>query len=73
MTQEQDVVSTLAFCFKVVQSDLSDKITKRTILSEIARLYDPVGWLAPVLVSAKIMLQNLWLQGVDWDEPVSSL
>ena len=80
MIQEQDVVSTLglkwlssedAFCFKVVQSDLSDKITKRTILSEIARLYDPIGWLAPVIVSAKIILQNLWLQGVDWDEPVS--
>ena len=28
--------------------------------------------MAPVLASAKIMLQNLWLQGVDWDEPVSS-
>ena len=77
---EEEFVSTLGlkwlssedvFCFKIPQSDLSEQITKRSMLSEISKLYDPVGWLAPVIVSEKIMLQNLWLQGADWDDPVS--
>ncbi|XP_076652421.1 uncharacterized protein LOC143358832 [Halictus rubicundus] len=45
--------------------------TKRTILSEVARLFDPLGWLAPVIICAKILMQDLWLAGVTWDEPVS--
>ncbi|XP_076660440.1 uncharacterized protein LOC143363793 [Halictus rubicundus] len=44
--------------------------TKRSILSEIARLFDPLGWLAPVIVRAKILLQDLWLAGVTWDQPL---
>lgn len=30
---------------------MSDKLTKRTILSKIGRLYDPNGFIAPVIVS----------------------
>ncbi|XP_076549176.1 uncharacterized protein LOC143306595 [Osmia lignaria lignaria] len=31
--------------------------TKRSILSEVASLFDPLGWVAPVLVTAKILMQ----------------
>ncbi|XP_044588815.1 uncharacterized protein LOC123267996 [Cotesia glomerata] len=34
---------------------------KRDILSEIAELYDPLGLLAPIVVKAKIFMQDLWL------------
>ena len=44
--------------------------TKRMVLSELARLFDPMGWVAPVLVRGKILMQNLWLAGVDWDERI---
>lgn len=33
--------------------------TKRNILSLIARLYDPLGWLSPVIVIPKILIQEL--------------
>ncbi|XP_055904629.1 uncharacterized protein LOC129940343 [Eupeodes corollae] len=44
--------------------------TKRTCLSDIAKLYDPTGLLAPVVIKAKIFMQRLWLAGVGWDEEI---
>lgn len=44
------------------------KISKRIILSEIAKLYDPLGLISPVIICAKILLQELWLVKVGWDE-----
>ncbi|XP_011858752.1 PREDICTED: uncharacterized protein LOC105556279 [Vollenhovia emeryi] len=45
-----------------------DSPTKRTILSDVARLFDPAAWAAPALVGAKILLQDLWTTGLDWDQ-----
>ncbi|XP_020297156.1 uncharacterized protein LOC109861769, partial [Pseudomyrmex gracilis] len=42
--------------------------SKQTILSEIARLFDSLGLLGPVVVIAKIILQDLWQADVQWDE-----
>ncbi|XP_045032645.1 uncharacterized protein LOC123474497 [Daphnia magna] len=44
--------------------------TKRRILSAVSTLYDPLGFLSPVILSAKRILQELWLVGVDWDYQV---
>ncbi|XP_058817221.1 uncharacterized protein LOC131680524 [Topomyia yanbarensis] len=41
--------------------------TKRTILSQIAGLFDPLGLLAPIIVRAKLVMQRLWELRVDWD------
>ncbi|CAK1597420.1 unnamed protein product [Parnassius mnemosyne] len=46
----------------------SNKCTKRSILSEIARIYDPLGLLSPVTIFAKHLIQLLWIARVDWDE-----
>ncbi|XP_033225652.1 uncharacterized protein LOC117178340 [Belonocnema kinseyi] len=45
-------------------------VTKRTVLSQVAQLYDPLGLLAPVVILAKIKLQEMWKLKVDWDDPV---
>ena len=42
--------------------------TKRTVISEISRLYDPLGWIAPCIITAKVFIQKLWISGVGWDE-----
>ncbi|XP_070524007.1 uncharacterized protein [Cardiocondyla obscurior] len=50
---------------------IAEKIySKRKILSEVAQLFDPLGWLAPVIIRAKIFIQTLWLKSLDWDEPL---
>ncbi|XP_015437138.1 PREDICTED: uncharacterized protein LOC107192408, partial [Dufourea novaeangliae] len=56
--------------YKVNSSDSFKTVTKRSILSQVAKLFDPLGLLGPVIVKAKIMIQLLWKAGVSWDESV---
>ena len=49
-------------------ADSNKQTTKRTALSLIAQLYDPIGWISPVTVSLKIFMQSLWHAGVSWDD-----
>lgn len=58
-----------SFQIKVNQHHLNP-ITKRGILSAVAKLFGPLGWIAPVLIVSKILLQALWLVKIGWDEPV---
>uniref|UniRef100_A0A8D9AUI7 Reverse transcriptase domain-containing protein n=1 Tax=Cacopsylla melanoneura TaxID=428564 RepID=A0A8D9AUI7_9HEMI len=44
------------------------QFTKRNILSEIGKLFDPLGLISPVIVTAKMFLQELWLLNFSWDE-----
>ena len=46
------------------------KMMKRRILSQVARIYDPIGSAAAFIVRAKIGLQKLWQKGLDWDDEV---
>ncbi|XP_014213948.1 uncharacterized protein LOC106643360 [Copidosoma floridanum] len=58
------------FDLRIEWASAGSELTKRGILSDISRLFDPMGWLAPVLITAKIVLQDVWLSGVDWDDRV---
>ena len=44
------------------------QLSKRKILSQEARIYDPIGFASAFLVRAKIGLQALWKRGISWDE-----
>nr|XP_033204870.1 uncharacterized protein LOC117165663 [Bombus vancouverensis nearcticus] len=54
--------------YSVKINSTASRITKRTISSEIAKIYDPLGLLAPVIVRAKMLLQRLWTLKIDWDK-----
>ncbi|KAK5976726.1 hypothetical protein GCK32_020510 [Trichostrongylus colubriformis] len=43
--------------------------TRRNALRALAATYDPLGLLTPFLVSAKIFIQDLWIQNLGWDTP----
>jgi hypothetical protein len=44
--------------------------TKRIILRESARVFDPFGLIIPVTIRARILLQDLWKSKLGWDDPV---
>ena len=46
------------------------KYTKRGILIITCTLFDPLGILTPFVLKAKILLQELWRAGLDWDEEI---
>lgn len=60
-----------SFGIELQQSPEKGKITKRRVLSESSKLFDPLGWVSPTLISFKIFLQDLWIDGLDWDTPLS--
>ncbi|XP_031632795.1 uncharacterized protein LOC116346734, partial [Contarinia nasturtii] len=45
-------------------------VTKRIVLSEITKMYDPLGLLAPFTVLCKILMQKLWVANLDWDSEI---
>ncbi|XP_043263452.1 uncharacterized protein LOC122403788 [Colletes gigas] len=53
-----------------VREPIYTRITKRTILSEIAQVFDPLGLVGPVITRAKILMQTLWQLQLGWDESV---
>ena len=60
-----------AFTYTFSPIDQSPRITKRQVLSSVAKLFDPAGWLAPIVIRAKILMQRLWLEGLEWDDDIS--
>lgn len=57
------------FTFQVQQPLINNKAqTKRNVLCAIASLFDPLQFLAPFTVRAKVLMQEIWMAGVDWDD-----
>lgn len=56
------------FRYKVNLPDLKLPLTKRKIIADISRLFDPLGWITPCIIVAKVMIQKLWITGVGWDD-----
>ena len=50
---------------------LKDKpCTKRGILSTVSSIFDPLGFVAPVLLEGKKILQEMCKENTGWDDPV---
>ncbi|XP_031777964.1 uncharacterized protein LOC116416000 [Nasonia vitripennis] len=50
--------------------DVPPNVTKRIILSEIAKIFNPIGLVGPVCLHAKWIMQECWKEKISWDESV---
>ncbi|KAG7300051.1 hypothetical protein JYU34_015583 [Plutella xylostella] len=41
--------------------------TKRQVLSAIGKIFDPLGLIGPIVIQAKLFMQELWSMSLDWD------
>ena len=62
--------STDTFRLTISNSPLASFVTKRILVSDIAKVFDILGWFAPATVTMKILLQRVWELHVVWDDPV---
>ncbi|XP_053403242.1 uncharacterized protein LOC128558339 [Mercenaria mercenaria] len=49
-------------------SDDVKPFTRRGILSTVNSLYDPIGFVAPVVIKGKLLLRDLVSRNYDWDD-----
>ncbi|XP_049316212.1 uncharacterized protein LOC109579356 [Bactrocera dorsalis] len=77
--EENEAVKTLGlhwnpqedqFQFKINLKN-SKIITKRSVLSQLAQIFDPLGWLSPIIIIAKLYIQKLWTLQSSWDNQLS--
>ena len=57
------------FGFSIILKD--QPLTRRGVLSTVASVYDPLGFLAPLMLRAKRILQEVCQKGLNWDDPIS--
>nr|XP_049702310.1 uncharacterized protein LOC126055764 [Helicoverpa armigera] len=72
---ESDQHKVLGLCWSPTSDHFSMKVntpanhcTKRTILSCVAKIWDVMGFVAPVVLYAKLLIKQLWLCDCDWDD-----
>lgn len=56
------------FHLTISQVPIPDDLTKRMLVSDIAKVFDALGWFSPVVIKVKILLQRLWEEGLGWDD-----
>jgi hypothetical protein len=45
-------------------------VTRRSILSSVSSIFDPLGLISPLLLQGRIILQSICKDGRSWDEPL---
>ena len=61
-------VASDTFSFNITIKDRP--ATRRGLLSVISSVYDPLGFVAPFVLPAKVLLQDLCKRKFDWDDPI---
>eukprot|EP00795_Rhopilema_esculentum_P006549 gene6549-12041_t len=56
------------FTYKSVKQAEGTTYTKRFLLKEMATLFDPLGFISPYVIRIKVIMQELWLHGLNWDD-----
>ncbi|XP_043219934.1 uncharacterized protein LOC122380652 [Amphibalanus amphitrite] len=64
---KQDTISLSDFNFEENQQG----ITKRQLLSNVSKVFDPLSLALPVTIRGRILMKQVWTEGTAWDEDVS--
>ncbi|XP_072392156.1 uncharacterized protein [Diabrotica undecimpunctata] len=51
-----------------INFNIQSQTTKRSVLSMISQIFDPLGLVGPVIITAKVIMQSLWKLKLDWNE-----
>ncbi|XP_069105757.1 uncharacterized protein [Argopecten irradians] len=63
-------MSTDNFIFDMEVKASDKPLTRRSMLSELNSIYDPLGFVAPVSVLGKILMRDI-TKGYNWDDPIN--
>lgn len=65
------------FTFKLSRNELMNSMlqpdfvpTKREILKTLMKIFDPLGLIAHYIIRGKVIQQEVWREGVGWDEKI---
>ena len=58
------------FQLTVVEFPETEDLTKRLLVSDIAKTFDAIGWFSSSIIKIKILLQHIWELKIDWDDPL---
>ncbi|XP_011871460.1 PREDICTED: uncharacterized protein LOC105564005, partial [Vollenhovia emeryi] len=81
LTNENPILKTLGITWNARRDELiytvnpiktSNRVSKRHILSAIAKIFDPHGLLGPIILTSKVLMQECWKAKISWDESVPS-
>lgn len=53
-----------------INETIPKKITKRFIISIAQHVFDPLGFVCPVTLIPKLIMQKVWEQKIDWDKEI---
>ena len=66
--QEDDVFTFRGSCLQDRNAGTTQLVTKREVLRTVMSIFDPPGFLASYLVTAKVLLQDVWRAGIGWND-----
>ena len=67
--QEDDVFTFRGSCLQDRNAGPTQSlVTKREMLQTVMSIFDPLGFLASYLVTAKVLLQDVWRAGIGWND-----
>lgn len=69
---EEDIFTFSSYFAKIDKDLLNGNRTptKREILQIVSSIYDPLGFVAHLVITGRIILKNVWKCKIDWDQTV---